>query len=118
MNPSGWLQPSYLDAFGRERRIAPDVLRRLEQLVGDEPPTGDLDAVAVLRPGEPLPTPGDLVLEDGTQLGPSSALPSDVPFGYHRLRAAKAGASATLPISAGWQPGRTGSAPGCSSSTR
>jgi 4-alpha-glucanotransferase len=90
MNPSGWLQPSYLDAFGRERRIAPDVLRRLEQLVGDEPPAGDLDAVAVLRPGEPLPTPGDLVLEDGTQLGPSSALPSDVPFGYHRLRAGNA----------------------------
>ena len=40
----------------------------------------------VVRPGERLPEPGELVLEDRTRLGRVEALPEDAPFGYHRLQ--------------------------------
>ena len=43
-------------------------------------------AVVVSAPGAALPARGELVLEDGTELGLVSAVPRDVPFGYHRLR--------------------------------
>jgi 4-alpha-glucanotransferase len=38
------------------------------------------------RRGDPLPLRGELTLEDGTELGHAARIPSDLPFGYHRLR--------------------------------
>lgn len=86
MSAERWIEPEYRDAFDRERRVSPAVRRRIAELVGDEPPAGRLDPVAVARPGRRLPVAGDVVLEDGTALGPREALPRDLPYGYHRLR--------------------------------
>ena len=90
MSAESWVEPVYLDAFGRERRIRPAARRRVERLVADETPSGGLAPVAVVRPGGRLPAAGDVVLEDGTELGSVSALPPDVPYGYHRVRAGNA----------------------------
>lgn len=73
---------SYIDAFRKERRIDPNVVRAVEALVG---PESGSDRVAVAKPGKALPFEGEIVLEDGTSLGRLDRLPRDVPFGYHRL---------------------------------
>jgi 4-alpha-glucanotransferase len=85
MSAERWIEPAYRDAFDRERRIEPAVLRRIADLIGDDG-RGRLDPVAVVRPGRRLPVAGDVVLEDGTPLGPREMLPRDVPCGYHRLQ--------------------------------
>jgi 4-alpha-glucanotransferase len=76
---------TYTDAFGRERTIEPDVRDAVASIMGD----GDeaTDQVAVTRPGDPLPAPGEVTLEDGTELGWLEHLPRDTPFGYHVFRA-------------------------------
>jgi len=84
---SGDLVPAtYLDASRRRRTIAPEVRARLFAAMGlalDEAPP---DApVSVVHRGDPLPAAGALVLEDGTDLGRTARMPSDAPFGYHRL---------------------------------
>lgn len=49
--------------------------------------SGGLPAVVVLRAGTtyPLPGPGTLTLEDGTERGVTGELPADLPLGWHRL---------------------------------
>ena len=42
--------------------------------------------VRIVRRGDRLPSGGELVLEDGSELGAVRAVPRDVPYGYHRLR--------------------------------
>lgn len=76
---------SYLDAWERRRRIAPDVRRRVLAAMGEvgEGPVVGRDPVVVVRPGEALPEPGVVVLEDGTELGRITHLPADMPVGYH-----------------------------------
>ena len=86
MSPPAWIEDEYRDAFGARRRITPRVRRRVAALLGDEPARG-LEPVAVVRPGAALPAPGEVTLQDGTELGHVSRLPRDAPYGYHRLRA-------------------------------
>ena len=87
MSSSSWVLASYLDAFKRERTVPAEVQARLAALVGDEALEPDAPPpVAVARPGATLDRPGELVLEDGTELGWVESLPRDAPFGYHRLR--------------------------------
>lgn len=42
-------------------------------------------AVLVSAPGATLPAPGELLLEDGTDLGHVDRVPREAPFGYHHL---------------------------------
>ncbi|HET6379529.1 MAG TPA: 4-alpha-glucanotransferase [candidate division Zixibacteria bacterium] len=76
---------SYRDAWKRRRIVPAAVRRRLEAALGSPAPGGP-PPVAVVRPGEALPLPGEVVLEDGTPLGGADRLPPDAPIGYHRLR--------------------------------
>src|SRR5690606_16864970 len=54
-------------------------------LADGEDPT-DRPSVAIVARGARLPSEGVLLLEDGTDLGRSSTMPGDVPYGYHHLR--------------------------------
>jgi 4-alpha-glucanotransferase len=77
---------SYIDAFRQRREIAPEVRARVRAAMGlaqgEEPATPE---VAIVRPGDALPSVGDVVLEDGTSLGRIAGLPRDTPYGYHHL---------------------------------
>ena len=44
--------------------------------------------VRIMRRGDRLPSGGELVLEDGSELGAVRTIPREVPYGYHRHRAA------------------------------
>jgi 4-alpha-glucanotransferase len=79
------IDAAYTDAFGLRQEVPPHVqaavlraLRTGAEPAGDEP-------VAIGRPGGRLVVPGELTLEDGSQLGIIDRLPRDLPFGYHRL---------------------------------
>jgi 4-alpha-glucanotransferase len=93
MTHARWgIEPSYRDAFGKRQEISEAVQRRLREAMG--PGGGRLhhdaiEPVAVVRPGGQLPTPGEVTLEDGTQLGAVASLPPDAPYGYHHLAAAQ-----------------------------
>jgi 4-alpha-glucanotransferase len=69
------------------------VLAAMGETEAEHPDVGD--PVAIVRPGEALPAPGVVVLEDGTELGRLTHLPDDSPVGYHRWVGA-AGAAALL----------------------
>ena len=81
------VEATYIDAFRERRTIAPEARASVLAAMGleddGEPPS--TTPVAVVRPGAALPVPGEVRLEDGTSLGRVEALPSDAPFGYHRL---------------------------------
>ena len=78
----------YTDAFDRRRTVSPEaragVLAAMGLAAGEEPP--DRPSVAIVARGAPLPGEGELVLEDGTDLGRPAAMPADAPYGYHHLR--------------------------------
>ena len=76
---------AYTDAYGRRQAIDPEVREavRVAMGIGIQPPHGD--PVAIARRGETLATGGELILEDGTELGRVERLPPDLPYGYHRL---------------------------------
>ena len=50
-----------------------------------EPRRRPLDPVRLVRGGDALDAPGELTLEDGSDLGTIERLPLDLPLGYHRL---------------------------------
>ena len=81
------IEPTYVDAFGERRTIAPDVLEAVRAAMGVG--AGDAGAagsrVAIVPPGTRLPEAGEVHLEDGTPLGRLHALPRDAPHGYHEL---------------------------------
>jgi 4-alpha-glucanotransferase len=77
---------SYVDAYRKRREIAPATRAAVLSALGvaDGEPD-DAGRVVVARPGDRLPEPGEVVLEDRTRLGRVERMPRDVPFGYHRL---------------------------------
>ncbi len=79
---------SYTDAHDERQRVSRAVQRELLAAMEIEPgtPPPRPDIVRVARPGDALPVPGELLLEDGTSLVSADRLPRDVAFGYHRLR--------------------------------
>ncbi|MGH2457131.1 MAG: 4-alpha-glucanotransferase, partial [Candidatus Limnocylindria bacterium] len=87
MDPGTLVEEAWTDAWRRRRRVAPAVLRAILAAMGPAPDRGAAspDPVRVARPGERLPEPGELTLEDGTALGRVVRLASDLPAGYHRL---------------------------------
>ncbi len=76
--------PTYIDASRRRRTV--DAPARAAVLAAVGAPGGQ-DPVWVVRRGAPLPQPGELTLEDGTDLGRVAAVPADAPHGYHAVRA-------------------------------
>lgn len=77
------IDPSYEDAYGRERRVSPGTVEALREAMGG-PPSGE--GPLVVRPGDRTEVgPAQVVLEDGTEMEVVSRLPEDIPFGYHRL---------------------------------
>jgi 4-alpha-glucanotransferase len=87
MSAGSPLEVAWTDAWGR-RRTAPHPARRavLAAMGAD---SAEMEraarSVEVAHRGDPI-TPGELLLEDGTELGRVAALPRDLPHGYHRLR--------------------------------
>jgi 4-alpha-glucanotransferase len=82
------IEARWIDAWRRPRttpRAARDAVLASMALVPGELRRAE-HAVHVCAPGALLPAPGELVLEDGTDLGRVERVPRDVPFGYHRLR--------------------------------
>jgi 4-alpha-glucanotransferase len=79
------LQPTYTDAYGRARRVEPDVLASVRSTMVGDPAADAPDAVVVARPGGVLHRAGEATLEDGTTLGRVERLPPDLPHGYHTL---------------------------------
>lgn len=79
---------AYTDAYGRRRLIDPEARTAVLAAMGiDATERGSgREPVALARRGERLPTRGELVLEDGTELGVHERVPADLPYGYHRLR--------------------------------
>jgi 4-alpha-glucanotransferase len=79
--------PTYRDAFERTRTVGPEARAAVLRAMGldAEPPAEDDASVAIVRPGDRLPRPGEVVLEDGTALGELDRLPRDAPFGYHAV---------------------------------
>ncbi len=80
---------SYPDAFGREHQLteaAADKLVAAMDLEPSAPVPDGRESVIVTRPdrGEPA-WPGELALEDGSRRRVDSALPTDLPLGYHTL---------------------------------
>jgi 4-alpha-glucanotransferase len=85
--PADAVLPVWTDAFGVERVISAstrDAVRAAMRLSARDR-RARRDPILLARPGQPLAEPGELVLEDGTQLGMLGRLPRDLPFGYHRL---------------------------------
>jgi 4-alpha-glucanotransferase len=82
------IETSWTDAWRRPRRLGAAarraVLAAMQLDPGEERRAAD--AVVLGRPGAPIHPAAELVLEDGTSLGQVSALPRDLPYGYHRLR--------------------------------
>jgi len=78
---------AYTDAYGHRRLIDPEVREAVRAAMGIASSNADpaREPVAVARRGETLPTGADLILEDGTELGPLERAPADLPYGYHRL---------------------------------
>jgi 4-alpha-glucanotransferase len=73
-----WRRPQATSRAARDAVVASMGLERGDLQRGAE-------AVLVSAPGAALPAPGELVLEDGTELGRVDRVPRDAPFGYHRL---------------------------------
>jgi 4-alpha-glucanotransferase len=78
----------YKDALGKPRRISNETLAALSSAMG-EPDNEREEPVIIVRCGarKRLPRPFEITLEDGAVLKPkTSALPRDLPPGYHTLR--------------------------------
>jgi 4-alpha-glucanotransferase len=83
---AGSVDLAYTDADGVRRPVSGSVRARvLASMAAAELPHSLLDPVRLVSPGAGLPTPGELILEDGSQLGVIKQLPRDLPLGYHRL---------------------------------
>ena len=84
----GWgVLPGYRDTRGQWRPVSPEVRSAVLNAMGvdgDEPPPPS--PVRIVSAGDRLQSAGELVLEDGADLGFVAELPRDLPFGYHRLR--------------------------------
>jgi 4-alpha-glucanotransferase len=83
----GSIDQSYVDATGVWRTIAGPVRATVQASMGAADPRDHSrpDPVRIVEPGLRLETPGELVLEDGTEAGLVRRLPRDLPYGYHRL---------------------------------
>ncbi len=93
IDPRQVVPERYVDAFDRERAVDPAARLAVLAAMGLEPGgrapersrAPDPGPVTIGTPGAALPSPAELVLEDGTSLGDLTRLPPDLPMGYHHL---------------------------------
>ena len=88
------IEPGYNDVFGswcEPSAATISLLRRAMGATSDDPSERPPAAtpLTIVRPGQAvsLPSPANLVLEDGTVLAVATATPPDLPLGYHRIEA-------------------------------
>jgi len=81
------IQTVWLDADDEERTVAESTVRVLREVIGEPPPDLEGRAPVVARPGDDLRL-GTLAVscEDGSVRKMRDRLPTDFPFGYHRMR--------------------------------
>jgi 4-alpha-glucanotransferase len=103
----GWgIEDGWSGVDGQWHPTPPETRAALRRALGgdadDEHPPWHHPAW-VVRPGvpEPLTGPCRVVLEDGTDLGAVTALPPDLPLGYHRLEPVDGGPGTHLIVSPG-----------------
>lgn len=84
-SPRDQIAADWTDVWGKRRRVSADTRVALAAAMGDEPQSGSLEPVRLVRGGERCDPPGQLTLEDGSDLGMVTTLPVDLPHGYHRL---------------------------------
>jgi 4-alpha-glucanotransferase len=99
------LDDGYVDVHGTWHATSPETAAALRAAMGageDEAPPDDRP-LWIVRAGaaEPLLGPCDLNLEDGTSLGTVTALPPDLPIGYHDLRPVDGGPVTRLIVTPG-----------------
>jgi 4-alpha-glucanotransferase len=97
--------PGYHDVEGVWRPTTPEASAAILAAMGveAEAPAPAPAPVRVVRAGAraALEGPADLVLEDGTRLDGVTALPPDLPSGYHELRPRAGGAGLRLIVTPG-----------------
>ncbi len=98
------IDTGYWDAGGRWQRPDPSSLEAVAAAMGAQPGDGGPPAGPPLwfvgtGSQDRLLGPCDLVLEDGTDLGTVTALPPDLPAGYHDLRPLDGGPTTRLVVS-------------------
>ena len=85
--PRDQIAADWTDVWGKRRRVPAETRAALVAAMGAKP--GDsgpsIDPVRLVRGGDPCDPPGQLTLEDGSDLGVVELLPLDLPDGYHRL---------------------------------
>jgi 4-alpha-glucanotransferase len=114
MSTDVWgIDDGYEDALGAWHETLPATRVALLASMGVDPaaPSAPRAApVQVLRPQQVLPLagPAELTLEDGTVLQLDTALPPDLPLGYHTLRPLDGEVAVQLMVSPGhcWEPRR------------
>jgi 4-alpha-glucanotransferase len=76
----------YQDALGNWRDVPEHTIASIHEAMG--PPTAEAETVLVVQRGEAkvLRAPAEIKLEDQTVLRVETALPADLPTGYHVLR--------------------------------
>lgn len=84
--PADLVPATYLDAFRKRRTVSAAAREAVVRAMGVD--DGGAPGAVVARRGARLDQPGELTLEDGTELGWLDAVPPDAPFGYHTLRPA------------------------------
>jgi 4-alpha-glucanotransferase len=87
MSSADLVPTSYVDAYRKVRAVAPEVRAAVLAAMGLAPDADpdDVGRVVIARPGDRLPEPGELTLEERARLGRVESIPPDAPFGYHRL---------------------------------
>jgi 4-alpha-glucanotransferase len=84
--PHDLVVPDWTDAWGARRTVSAATRAALAATMGDAGAVAPaLDPVRLVRGGDRLESPGQLTLEDGSDLGLADRLPPDLPLGYHRL---------------------------------
>jgi 4-alpha-glucanotransferase len=100
------LDDGYVDVHGTWHATSPETAAALRAAMGasgsDEgPPDGRPLWIVRAGAAEPLLGPCELTLEDGTALGTVTALPPDLPIGYHDLRPLDGGPVSRLIVTPG-----------------
>ena len=82
------VEVAWVDAWGRPRRAAPNAVRAVVDAMRLEGTAAGSsgEPVWVGTPGQRVRPAAELITEDGVEIGQVSALPRDLPVGYHTLR--------------------------------
>jgi 4-alpha-glucanotransferase len=86
-SPRDLIVADWTDAWGSRRRVSAETRAALAAAMGGEARAAEpvLDPVRLVQGGDLVGGHGELTLEDGSDLGLIDLLPSDLPYGYHRL---------------------------------